>query len=53
MPQLSPLKWLNLYIIIITMSILIIIKMNFFFLNKINIKKNNQMNKIHQLKWKI
>nr|YP_009388862.2 ATP synthase F0 subunit 8 [Vespa velutina]AQT19230.1 ATP synthase F0 subunit 8 [Vespa velutina nigrithorax]QKG04144.1 ATP synthase F0 subunit 8 [Vespa velutina auraria]BAX73953.2 ATP synthase F0 subunit 8 [Vespa velutina]BBC27611.1 ATP synthase F0 subunit 8 [Vespa velutina]BBC27624.1 ATP synthase F0 subunit 8 [Vespa velutina] len=53
MPQLSPLKWLNLYIIIILMSILIIIKMNFFFLNKMNQKKNNKMNKIHQLKWKI
>nr|AKQ08897.1 ATP synthase F0 subunit 8 [Vespa orientalis] len=52
MPHLSPLKWFNLFIFIILISMLIIIKMNFLFLNKINMKKNNNLH-FNQLKWKI
>nr|AKQ08893.1 ATP synthase F0 subunit 8 [Vespa crabro]QNV12081.1 ATP synthase F0 subunit 8 [Vespa crabro] len=53
MPHLSPMKWLNLYIIIILISCLIIIKMNFLFLNKLNSTKKNNMTVISQMKWKI
>nr|AKQ08891.1 ATP synthase F0 subunit 8 [Vespa basalis]QHF17716.1 ATP synthase F0 subunit 8 [Vespa basalis] len=53
MPQLSPLKWFNLFIIIISLSILIMIKMNFFFINKLTNKKYINYNLPSQMKWKI
>nr|AQU13932.1 ATP synthase F0 subunit 8 [Vespa ducalis] len=52
MPQLSPLKWFNLYIFILTISMIIIIKMNYLFLNKLSKKKKNNLY-IYQMKWKI
>nr|AKQ08889.1 ATP synthase F0 subunit 8 [Vespa affinis] len=53
MPQLSPMKWFNLYLIIMLMMITIIIKMNFFFLNKPESTMKKMNNHITQLKWKI
>ncbi|YP_009915663.1 ATP synthase F0 subunit 8 (mitochondrion) [Vespa mandarinia] len=52
MPQLSPLKWLILYISTITITTLIIIKMNYFFSNKINFSKTSPFLSYKQMKWK-
>nr|YP_009859742.1 ATP synthase F0 subunit 8 [Antodynerus aff. limbatus YN]QKK69223.1 ATP synthase F0 subunit 8 [Antodynerus aff. limbatus GX]QKK69236.1 ATP synthase F0 subunit 8 [Antodynerus aff. limbatus XZ]QKK69249.1 ATP synthase F0 subunit 8 [Antodynerus aff. limbatus YN] len=52
MPHLSPLKWMNLYLWLISWMMIFFIKMNFFMKFNLN-KKQYFFNSINNLNWKI
>nr|QDH82226.1 ATP synthase F0 subunit 8 [Parapolybia varia] len=51
MPQLSPMKWYSLYFFTLILIFLLMIKINFFFLNQTPFKKKKKIN-FNSLKWK-